>query len=752
MMKKSFLLHIKGLVQGVGFRPFVYRLAHENELTGWVNNQNDSVNIQITGYENSIVKFIEELKNKKPEVSRIESLELTEILSKHPENNFTIIESKDHNHQITQISPDLAVCPQCLEDMKKQSHRLDYPFINCTHCGPRFSIIQDLPYDRIHTTMQDFEMCHTCKSEYTDPLDRRFHAEPIACSDCGPHYTLDNRENCIEDIEDILKNVSELIDNGEIVNIKGIGGYFIACDATSDLAVQQLRSSKKKYGKPFAVMFRDIMALKEYVFINENEEKLITSIKRPIVLLKQRKPLAKGINDGLSQIGVMLPYMPIHYQLFEQLTTPAIVMTSGNISEEPIVIDDVLAKNQLSGISSNILSHNRSIHNRVDDSVAFVMKGKTRMIRRSRGYVPEPVSLWSDCEGIFAAGAELVNCFAIGKGREAILSQHIGDLKNYETFDFYRESFERFQRLFRFKPSLAVCDLHPDYLSTNFAESLELPLVKVQHHHAHIASCMAEHQLDKTVIGVSMDGTGYGTDGKIWGGEFFITDLVKFERWFHFENIPISGGDQAAYQPWRSAVSYLHHYQLLNPAWEWIGKLNQPGLDMVMKSIERKINCPESSGAGRLFDTVAALTGICHTATYHAEAPMKLEALIREGVPGKYSFEISRKTISFRNTLSEILEDLKRNTSTPIISARFHNMVIEVICEICTRIRNESGLNKVVLSGGTFQNRYLLERALKALENQKFEVYTHEKVPSNDGGIALGQLAIAAKKREMRCV
>lgn len=744
-MEKSFLIDITGLVQGVGFRPFVYRLAKANSLHGWVNNQNDRVQIKISGREKAARKFMRDLYSKKPDVAKIGKLMVKEIPAENFED-FRITTSADVSQEVTQVSPDLAVCRDCLDDMKLQLRRINYPFVNCTYCGPRFSIIESLPYDRQNTTMAEFAMCPACRKEYNDLADRRFHAEPTACTDCGPRYTLSTPKGKTVNIDIILQKAAALIDDGEIVVIKGIGGYFIACDATNAGAVAKLRKRKKRYEKPFAVMFADLEAVKKYAFADAYEISLISGIKRPIVLLQQREPLAKGVHDGLSCIGAMLPYMPFHYLLFENLKTEAIVLTSGNFSEEPIEIEDLPARKNLSVISTFVVSHNRRIHNRVDDSVTILADGKPRMIRRSRGFVPEPIVTGHNCEGIFAAGAELNNCFAIGKGNGAILSQHIGDLKNYETFKFYKESFDRFKHLFRFTPVSAVCDLHPDYLSTRFAKALNLPVLEVQHHHAHIASCLGEHGLDEKVIGVSFDGTGYGTDGKIWGGEFLLADLDNFTRPYHFEYISVSGGDSAAMNPWKSALSFLHHYHLMGEAFPRIKTLQEPGAELLIDGLAHKINCVETSSAGRLFDAVAALTGICKTNYYEAEGPMKLEAVIRKGEKKSYPFETLGKQISFRETFKEIIADKNSSVPVAVISAKFHNTIVDVIVQISLAMRNDYGINTVALSGGTFQNRYLLETAIGRLNNHKFKVISNEKVPANDGGIALGQIAVAARR------
>ena len=734
-------------MQGVGFRPFVYRLAEEFGLKGHVENRNDGVGIKINCTPETLHDFLEAMKNKAPQASHIESINYS-LVADEVFTDFSIIKSKTVSNQVTGISPDLAVCEDCLNDMKTQKNRIDYPFINCTNCGPRFTIIQNIPYDRAKTTMSPFEMCPDCRKEYTDVHDRRFHAQPVACSVCGPEYTLHEGGNSIKGIEQIIHRVQDLLKNKKIVAIKGIGGFFIACDAQCEEAVARLRKLKNREGKPFAVMFSDIETLKEYTFVSEFEETSLLSYKRPIVLLNQKKTLAYSVNVDFDTIGCMLPYMPFHYLLFRNLNIPAIVLTSGNISDEPIITDNEVAIEKLSAISDAILTYNREIYNRTDDSVVTVVNEKERISRRSRGYVPLPVNLKMNVDGILATGAELVNCFAIGKGKQAIISQHIGDLKNLETYEFYRETIDRFKRLFLFEPSMVVSDLHPDYLSTRFATETKLPHVKVQHHHAHIASCMAEYGLDEPVIGVSFDGTGLGDDNNIWGSEFFICDLKHYERISHFEYMPIPGGDKVTEEPWRMAVSYLYHYfgeNFREMDLPFLKNINPVSIDMLCQAVDKKINSPLTSGSGRLFDAVAALINLCPVSKFHAEAPMRLESIIDKNITKHYPYTIN-STISFEETFKHIIKDLHNHVALSKISAKFHNTILSVIVELAGIIKNKSGLDKVVISGGTFQNKFLLSSIEKQLNQKGFKVFTHTKIPTNDAGIALGQMAIAAAK------
>jgi len=748
--ENTYRIQVKGLVQGVGFRPFVYRIAHQHRMKGWVENRNDGVLIQVNCTEDKLRLFIEDIKTGAPPASNITAVSHN-LIEKENFGDFTIVKSQSTSDEITDVSPDIAVCDACIEDMKVQEHRLDYPFINCTNCGPRFSIIRDLPYDRHKTTMEPFVMCETCQKEYTHVLDRRFHAQPVACSVCGPEYELNVEGRTINEFEEILNVTSTLLQSGKIVAIKGIGGFQIACDAQNEKVVQKLRLLKNREGKPFAVMFRDEETVLEYTTLFPEEKRAITSWRKPIVIVSDKKRLAPSVSVGFPTVGAMLPYMPFHYLLFEKLDLPAIVLTSGNISDEPIVIDNKEAEKILSKVADAILYYNRDIYNRTDDSVVISMNEMERMIRRSRGYSPEPVNIDLETEGIFAAGAELVNCFALGKGKQAILSQHIGDLKNLETLEFYSESFERYKKLFRVNPRLAVHDKHPDYLSTKFAKALGIRTLEVQHHHAHIASGMAEHKLDEKVIGISMDGTGLGDDGHIWGGDFFICDLVEYIRFSHFEYVPLPGGDKVTSEPWRSGVSYLYKSfgkKIFDEDLPFMRDLDPEKIQIVLQAIDKKINSPLSSSAGRLFDAIAAITNVCTNSKFHAEAPMRLEAMAHPGTDIAYPFDMD-DIISFRSTLQEILIDQKTHVGVEIISAKFHNTFINVIFAVANLIRKKTGIKKVVLSGGTFQNKYILSRIEQKLEKDGFAVFSQQKIPSNDGGIALGQLAIAAKKIQL---
>jgi hydrogenase maturation protein HypF len=750
----TYEIKIKGLVQGVGFRPFIYILAEKFNIKGWVENRNDGVLVRANTDPKTIKLFIEAVKNERPVASTVETISVSEKAFEFFDR-FSIKKSESNSDVVTEVSPDIAVCNDCLEDIKNQTHRKMYPFTNCTNCGPRFTIIKDLPYDREKTTMHEFTMCETCMSEYSDIYNRRFHAQPVACNTCGPYYTLHFQNNKITDIQKIISLSSDLIQQGKIIAIKGLGGYHIMCDAHNESAVTQLRKLKNRDKKAFAVMFRDIETLENYAFISEKEKEELLSWQRPILLLKIKKFLAPSVTQELNKIGVMLPYMPFHYMLLNRLKTDALVLTSGNYSDEPIITDNDVALNKFLTKTDAVITYNRKIHNRTDDSVGIVVNNKLRLLRRSRGYAPASVAVSFNVEGIFATGAEFVNCFCIGKGNRAFMSQHIGDLKNLETFEFYKESYELYKRLFRFSPKYIVCDLHPDYLSSKFAEEIikqhsDIELIKVQHHHAHIASCMAENNLNEKLIGISFDGLGLGTDGNIWGGEFFINDLSDFQRFTHFEYIPVSGGDYVSKQPWRSAVSYLFHYfgeQFFSIGKSYIENNDIHKIKMYTNILKSGFNIYKTSSAGRLFDAVASLIGLIQESDYHAEAPMLLESVVDEAVTDSYSYGFYNRCISFKPMFESIINDLNNSVSKSVIAAKFHNTLVDLVVETSLQMRNETGLNTIAVSGGTFQNKILLEKVERSLFEHKFDVFTSSKIPSNDGGIALGQLIIAAAKK-----
>lgn len=739
----------------MGFRPFVYRLARKHGLLGEVDNRTDGVSVIIKGDRQMINCFSEELVHNAPPASMIKSIEIIPArISRY--RSFKISGSRTTPNQITEISPDIAVCDECLADMEKDPSRIDYPFINCTNCGPRFTIIEGLPYDRPGTSMKEFSMCRRCRSEYSNILDRRFHAQPIACNNCGPEYKFISPGKKPEGIRQILAEIALLITSGRAVAIKGLGGYHLMCDALNNAAVSGLRLRKQRDNKPFAVMFRDINALRKYCYVDKAEEEEIQSWRRPVLILRQKVVLADSVSNGLDSTGALLPYMPLHYMLFKYLETPAVVLTSGNISDEPIITDDAIAEQKLMKVAGSLLTNNREIINRTDDSVIRFIDNKRSVLRRSRGFVPRPVDLFLNAEGILALGAEQKNTVCFGKGSQAIMSQHIGDIKNPATYEFFIDTIKKLSRLLNFKPELICCDLHPDYLSGRYAEILQnetgVPLIRIQHHHAHIASCMTENAIDEPVIGISLDGTGYGTDANIWGGEFMIADLNDFVRFSHFDYVQMPGGDKAVSEPWRMALAYIYKYLGKNFDYQAVPlfrSIDKETFLLTEKMIINNVNSPLTSGAGRLFDAVAAIIGLCPRSTFDSEGPMRLESITDMNTKDFYPF-IAGPTVVFAETLKAILRDMPKENA-PVISARFHNTVAQIILEISLRIRKEFSIRKVILSGGVFQNKYLSERSIALLQQNGFKVFMNHIVPSNDGGISLGQLTIASKRR-IQCV
>jgi len=752
----TYRIGIKGLVQGVGFRPFVIRIARDHDLKGRVGNRNDGVLIEVNATEKELARFREGLLRHAPRAASIESLEVQQV-AYTSFDSFEIVESRDISGTITEISPDIAVCDACLNDLRTQSHRLGYLLLNCTHCGPRFSIIRDLPYDRPNTTMDTFDMCPECRSEYTDVHDRRFHAQPVACNNCGPVYRLEYSGGATEDSKEILELSLKLLSGDALLAVKGTGGFHLVCNAFSEEGVSRIRRLKERDGKPFALMFRSLEEARNYVLIGETEEALLCSWRRPIVLLKKKREMTPGIADGLTSLGVMLPYMPFHHLLFEQLDPPALVMTSGNFSEEPILISNQEAREQFSKCVDGFISYKREIYNRVDDSVTSVIRDHPLVLRRARGYAPSPIRTGKDMEGILGTGAELTGSFCMGRGHLALMSPYTGDLKNLETYEFYRSTYERYCRLFRFTPELVVSDLHPDYLSTRFARNLveenpDIAHMSVQHHHAHIASGMLENNLEGEVLGFSFDGTGLGTDGHMWGAEVMRAGFADFERLCHFEYMPLPGGDKASNEPWRMGIAYLDHcfgdgmHELDVPLIKQFGRKE---IGNISDLIHKEINAPLVSSAGRLFDAVAAITGLNYFATYQAEAPMLLESAIDSSEKGRYSYDIRDGQVSFIPLIRELVEDIHRGKAVSALAAKFHNTLVLLILELSMKIRTANGLDRVVLGGGTFQNRFLSEKIMDKLENEQFKVYLPRNIPVNDQGIAAGQLAIGAHRRKI---
>ncbi|HJS98307.1 MAG TPA: carbamoyltransferase HypF [Terriglobales bacterium] len=763
IVRKS--IHVRGIVQGVGFRPYVYNLAHSHGLCGYVLNSSSGVTIEAEGLEEVLEEFIEEVRRHPPMLARIEAISVTDIAAQ-AEANFTIRESLAATDEFVLVSPDISTCDQCWHDcLDRANQRYGYPFTNCTNCGPRYTIIRDIPYDRPLTTMAEFRMCPRCQAEYDDPGNRRFHAQPNACPACGPSIALARDGSFLPGSPvfgygniavSILRDVREVLRHGSIVAIKGLGGFHLACDAENEAAVRLLRQRKKRSGKPFALMARNVEAAATFCEISAADRELLVSPQHPIVILPRRPDaaIAQAVAPGNNTVGVMLPYTPLQFFLFgEDPEQPpefrALVMTSGNMSEEPIVTRNQEAWQRLGRVADWFLFHNRGIYMRVDDSVARTFEGRPRVLRRSRGYAPHPIALGSEMVELLACGAELKNTLCLTKGRYAILSQHIGDLDNYETLKFFEETLENLTKLFRVKPQAVAYDLHPLYLSSRYAQGLpQLQKIGVQHHHAHIASCMAENGLRDKVIGVALDGTGYGTDGQIWGGEFLVADFDGFERRAYFRYIPLPGGDAAVRQPWRVALSYLRDTFGDDipgdlPLW---GEVPDKQLSLVATMLARRLNTTLTSSCGRLFDAVASIIGLRHQVTFEAQAAIELEGVAQPGIDDAYEFGIEdsgAQRIDFRPCIADIVRDVKAKLPTAVISSRFHNTVAAAVTEVCWRIRQKSGLNRVCLSGGTFQNVYLLERAMTGLRAAGFDIFLHSNVPPNDGGIALGQAVIA---------
>ena len=753
-------IEIQGTVQGVGFRPFVYRTAQTAGVHGYVLNCSTGVVIEAEGNPRAIGRFLSALRDELPPLARIDQINIAPARP-NGEQGFAIRESLAAQGRFAFVPPDAATCPDCLRELTTRGdRRYHYPFINCTNCGPRYTIIRDVPYDRAKTTMAPFRMCAACQAEYEDPANRRFHAEPNACADCGPSLALLSAEDLasggVPEFKlhaDVLEETRRLLRAGAIVAIKGLGGFHLACAAADDRAVSLLRERKRRSGKAFAIMVKDVAAARRLCEVTEADRALLESPRRPIVLMRRcgGGTLSASLAPGNDSLGVLLPYTPLHYLLFEGSARvyDALVMTSGNLSEEPIVSRDEDAWPRLQGLADYFLFHNREIQTRVDDSVVRTFEGREYPVRRSRGFAPDPIDLGMPVREIIACGGELKNTLCLTKDHYAILSPHIGDLENLETMEFFREALAHLKRFFGVSPEAAAYDLHPNYLSTRFAlEESGLPAIGVQHHHAHIASCMADNSLSGRVIGVAMDGTGYGTDGKIWGGEFLACDFGGFERRGHLRCIPLAGGDAAIRQPWRSALAYLRDAfgpeaaQFSLPLIRDVGPRERR---FVEKMLERKIQTVETSSCGRLFDAVASILGLRHQTTYEGQAAIELEA-VASSAPGAYSFALTSDTpfqVDLRPCIEAIAREHQSGASVPDISARFHRTMACVVRDACLRIRKSDGLNRVCLSGGTFQNLRLLRHAVDQLRAQRFEVFVHRRVPTNDAGLSLGQALVA---------
>lgn len=751
MITRSQIL-VKGIVQGVGFRPFIYSHASRLALCGRVLNNTTGVLIEVEGNHHAIAQFIADITANPPPLSTIESVECSHDLAPVEYSDFLILESALEGDRFVPVSPDISTCGDCLKELfEPRDRRYRYPFINCTNCGPRFTIIQNTPYDRESTTMRDFAMCRECQAEYEDPLDRRFHAEPTACSRCGPQlYLLDAYGYEVELDADTIAQVRELLLQGKIFAIKGVGGFHLACDALNHDAVLHLRKRKYREDKPFAMMAESVWEIKKYCHVSPAEEELLDSKQRPIVLLQRRNDctINEAVAAGVNSLGFMLPYSPLHHLLLNELGRP-LVMTSGNVSDEPICFTDVEATRRLSDIADYFLLHDRRIHMRTDDSVVRVVNGREAIVRRSRGYAPAPIKMPFHFERqILACGAELKNTFCLTRDQYAFVSHHIGDLENLETLKSFTEGIEHFKRLFNLQPEAIAYDLHPEYLSTKYALAQTEIAMKlgVQHHHAHIASCMVDNRLDGEVIGVAMDGLGFGLDGKMWGGEFFVADYADAERIAHLDYVPMAGGVKAIREPWRMAATYLHHTfgdEFLDLKLPFVDGLARDSWKTLRSMLASGVNSPLTSSMGRLFDAVSGLLQVRSAINYEGQAAIELEGLAETDADESYEFEIDESTIDARGVIRSAVEDLLDGQTRGRVSGKFHNGVARLIQSLAIRIRDQRQLNRVVMSGGVFQNVVLVNKTCALLRTAGFEVFTHSQVPANDGGISLGQAAIA---------
>ena len=737
-------VQVSGIVQGVGFRPYVYRLATDRNLGGNISNTPAGVTIEIQGPTDLVEDFVSRLPGEAPMLAQITHVLVREVPCK-ADRSFEILSSQTGEHPSALVSPDVTVCDDCLRELfDTQDRRHLYLFINCTNCGPRFTIVRDVPYDRPSTSMSAFPMCDKCRAEYTDPHNRRFHAQPNACWDCGPQLEFWDSAGRLIEVRDPIEAAIERLRAGEILAVKGLGGFHFAVDAMNSAAVERLRQRKRRIAKPFAVMVRDLEAARRFCQIDAEAQTLLSSRQRPIVLAPKTRSSAVAENVAPNQLdlGLFLPYTPLHHLIFAAGKFTVLVMTSGNLSEEPVAIDNREAVDRLGNIADFFLVHDRKILLRCDDSVVRHSVGRLRQIRRSRGYVPAPVRLHKELPPILAVGGELKNTICLTRRNMAFLSQHIGDLENIESFDFFREAIAHLSRILEIEPEVIAHDLHPDYLSTKGASTQNgARLVGVQHHHAHIAACMAENLIDGRVIGLALDGTGYGTDGQIWGGEALIAGYATFERAAHFAYVALPGGAAAIREPWRMAVSYLVQAfgeDFLTLDIPFVRELQRGKAELVLRMIAQRVNSPLTSSCGRLFDAVAALIGIRQEVSYEAQATIELEMLGRSSTATDgYPLAIRRQDqcwqIDASSLFAGIVEDLRRKVCTETISRRFHNGLVETLVRLACLLREESSLNQICLSGGTFNNLLVFEHLIRELKFLRFEIFTHSEVPRATG-------------------
>lgn len=842
-MIEAFHIHVRGVVQGVGFRPFVYKLAKKYLINGWVLNNVEGVTIHAEGETKCLDEFVLEISEHHPSAAHVEEIELAEVPLEQYES-FEIRFSDESEAEVTTlISPDLATCPDCVDELfNPNNRRYRYPFINCTNCGPRFTIIEDLPYDRAQTSMKDFPLCIKCQAEYDDPADRRFHAQPNACETCGPvvtwyepdpaqdahatqtpgsaatkcpkngemygfqqlqkspsgktqshdsekaenqYISLSLGQNSPTHTNEVFEQATKFLREGKIVAIKGLGGFHLACDANNEHAVAELRCRKKREGKPFAVMMRDINQVREYCQVNAAEEELLTGSVRPIVLLKKRPgaQFVPGLADHLPELGVMLPYTPVQHLLMHDFPG-VIVMTSGNLHDEPIVTRDEEAHEKLASIADGFLGNNRPIRARYDDSVVRIIQvgGKDfaqQVVRRARGYAPLPIpipNISNQAPSVFATGPEQKNTFTLTRGAEAFVSQHIGDMENAETYDAWLATKATYERLFEIEPTQIACDLHPEYLTTKWAaeqaQQRNIPITQVQHHYAHIAAVMAENNLEPPVCGFAFDGTGYGMDGSIWGGEVLLCNYQTFERFANFAYVPMPGGAAAIKNPARMAYGALWAFDLLeHPAAQDLINYLGKEADLCGQMIEKGLNTPYTSSLGRLFDAAAALLNVCRTPQYEGEPAILLEAALADKAAnstlqtaGSYPFELVKNTantestaqdtsvllVDFAPTFKAVLDDMQNSVPVSTIVRRFHNAVIEVMVQLAQLIEATYDLQAFALSGGVFLNRYLVEQATQALTAAGYTVALNNELPPSDGCISYGQAVVALHQEDER--
>lgn len=750
---------VRGAVQGVGFRPFVYRLATEMGLRGWVNNSPQGVFIEVEGAGAAVRTFLTRLESEKPQRASIRSVE-PQVLEPAGYDDFEIRRSSQDGAKTALVLPDIATCPDCLaEILDPTNRRYRYPFTNCTNCGPRYSIIEALPYDRPNTTMKRFAMCDRCREEYENPLDRRFHAQPTACPDCGPLLEFWDAKGIVRAThEEALLAATVAIQKGSVVALKGLGGFHLIVDACDQTAVRRLRRRKRREEKPLALMFPTVEHVRSECDLSDPEERLLMAPEAPIVLLRRHLAGGSIIADAVAPhnpyLGAMLPYTPLHHLLMAELGFP-VVATSGNLSDEPICTDETEALERLKGIADFFLVHNRPIARHVDDSVVRVLMGREMMIRRARGYAPMPVPLSQPTPPIMAVGAHLKNAVAVAVGCEAFISQHIGDLETTQANAAFECVSGDLQRLFDLKPVIVACDEHPDYRSTQFARTLGKPMLPVQHHYAHVLACMADNGIVAPVLGVAWDGTGYGADGTIWGGEFLAINESGFKRVAHFRTFRLPGGEKAVKEPRRSAFGLL--YEAFGDAMtEWddlpsMRSFSKGDRETLASMLRSDINAPRTSSVGRLFDAVASLCGVRHEDRFEGQAAIELEFALDGASAGeRYEFDLVQPSdggpiiVDWAPVLDAVLQDVRAGLRPRAISVRFHNALVETVASVAARV----GLHNVVLSGGCFQNAYLLEHAVRRLENEGFQAFWHRNVPSNDGGIALGQIMAACIERK----